>query len=101
MKVIYTNQSIYSLEESLRFSIDTQGLPPEKATSIIDQLFDRADSLARNPQKGQREEYLQHVQEDHRRIIEGHFKIIYKIIGESIYITDFFDTRQDPAKIKG
>ena len=76
-------------------------LAPEKAANIKDQLFNRADSLALNPDKGQREEYLQHLQEDHRRIIEGHFKIIYKIEGESVYITDFFDSRQDPEKMKG
>ncbi len=101
MKVIYTRQCINSLEESLGFLVQIQEIPPEKVAFIIDQLFDCADSLALNPQKGQREEYLQHLQEDHRRIIEGHFKIIYKIVGEFIYITDFFDTRQDPEKIKG
>ncbi len=100
MKVIYTDQSIDSLKELLRFSMEEQGLSPEKATSIKNQLLDRANSLTQNPYKGQREEYLQHLQEDHRRIVEGHFKIIYKIIGEAIYITDFFDTRQDPEKIK-
>ncbi len=100
MKVIYTRQCIDSLEESLRFWVEIQEIPPEKVAIIKVQLFNRAESLILNPQKGQREEYLQHLQEDHRRIIEGHFKIIYKIIGESIYITDFFDTRQDPEKIK-
>lgn len=101
MKVIYTDQSINSLEESLKFSIEEQGLSPEKAASLKNQLFNRADSLALNPNKGQREEHLQHLQEDHRRIIEGHYKVIYKIEGESIYITDFFNSRQDPEKMKG
>jgi len=38
---------------------------------------------------------------NHRRAIEGHFKIIYRVEGETIYVTDFFDSRQDPAKMKG
>jgi plasmid stabilization system protein ParE len=101
MKVIYTSQSIDGLEESLRFLMDEQTLPPEKAASIKDQLFNKADSLALNPYKGQRDEYLQHLQEDHRRIVEGHFKIIYRIIGEFVYITDIFDSRQNPDKMKG
>jgi len=41
------------------------------------------------------------LKEGHRRIIEGHFKIVYKIERDIIYITDFFDTRQDTGKIKG
>ena len=73
----------------------------EKASELKKRLFDRADSLALNPFKGQGEEYLRHLKEDHRRIIEGHFKIIYKIENEVIYITDFFDSRQKPEKMKG
>jgi len=101
MKVVYTEQSIESLEESLHFLIEKQGLPPEKVTLIVNQLFNRAEELAKNPGKGQQEEYLQHLQENHRRIIEGHFKILYKIEGNTIYIVDFFDSRQSPYKMKG
>lgn len=62
MKVIYTRQCIDSLEESLRFLVEIQEMPLEKVAIIKGQLFDRADSLIQNPQKGQREEYLQHLQ---------------------------------------
>lgn len=101
MKVIYTDQSIDSLEESLDFAIEEQELPPEKAIQLKDRLFDRATSLALNPHKGQREEYLEYLGENHRRIIEGHFKIIYKVENEVLYITDFFDSRKEPEKMKG
>lgn len=63
--------------------------------------LDQADSLTFNPNKGQRGEYLQHLNQAHRKIIEGHVKIIYKVENNTIYITDFFDPRQDPAKMKG
>ena len=101
MRVIYTDESLDSLSESLRFGMEVLGLSLEKALLLQEELFDRADSLALNPKKGQREEYLKHLKEDHRRIIEGYFKIVYKIEGDAIYITDFFDTRQDTGKIKG
>ncbi|MEQ9149476.1 MAG: type II toxin-antitoxin system RelE/ParE family toxin [Cytophagales bacterium] len=101
MKVIYTDQSIKSLEETLNFAIRELGLSYEKAMLIKDQLLKRADSLSQNPNKGQQEEFLEHLKESHRRLIEGHFKIIYRIQGKIIYITDFFDTRQDPEKMKG
>ena len=70
-------------------------------TEIIVQLFNRADRLIQNPPQGQREEYLQDLNENHRRIIEGNFKIIYKINENTIYIVDFFDSRQSPDKMKG
>lgn len=49
---------------------------------------------------GQKEEYLEHMGQSHRRIIEGYYKIIYRVEGETIYVTDIFDTRQDPARMK-
>ena len=30
-----------------------------------------------------------------------HYKIIYRVVGEYIYVTDIFDSRQDPDKMKG
>ncbi|MEQ9300324.1 MAG: type II toxin-antitoxin system RelE/ParE family toxin [Cyclobacteriaceae bacterium] len=101
MKVTYTDQSIDSLQESLDFATEEQELPLGKASELKSRLFNRAESLVLNPYRGQREEYLQHLKEDHRRIIEGHFKIIYKVENEVIYITDFFDSRQKPEKMKG
>jgi len=37
----------------------------------------------------------------YRRLVEGHYKIIYRIEDEYIYITDIFDSCQDPDKMKG
>jgi plasmid stabilization system protein ParE len=101
MRVIYTEQAICSLEESIRFYIDEQGVPTEIVDSLVVALFDRTDSLSENPYLGQYEEYLEHLNEGHRRLVEGHFKIIYKIDNEHVSITDFYDTRQDPEEMKG
>ena len=101
MKVIYTAQSFESLEESLQFLLEIQKVPLEKVIEIRAQLLDKADSLVKNPRLGQQEEYLEHLEKGHRRLIEGNFKIIYRMKGDYIYITDFFDTRQDPEKMKG
>ena len=47
------------------------------------------------------EEYLRHLNLGHRRIVTDHYKIIYRIEDQVIYITDIFDTRQNPGKMKG
>jgi plasmid stabilization system protein ParE len=101
VKIIYTHQSFESLEESLQFLLKIQGVPLEKVLEIRNQLLDKADTLVTNPHLGQYEEYLDHLEKDHRRLIEGNFKIIYRIENGCIYITDFFDTRQDLKKMKG
>jgi hypothetical protein len=101
MKVVYTNQSLDSLQEVMQFLLQDLSIPIEKVIEIKTQLLDKTDRLEINPHIGQREEYLEHLGKEYRRLIEGHIKIIYLIEGELIYITDFFDTRQDPGKMKG
>ena len=99
MKLFYTPQSLESLTEALEFiapNVSTQALH-----SIRDKILARADKLSGNPYTGRREEYLAHLGMNHRRVIESHYKIIYRIQDNCIYITDIFDTRQDPTKMKG
>ena len=99
MKLVYTEQALFSLEESLAF-IATK-VSNEKLIEIRDRILDKADTLLLHPLKGRKEPSLEHLGLDHRRIIEGHYKIIYRVIEEYIYITDIFDSRQDPDKMKG
>lgn len=101
MKLVYTEQSLNSLEELLRFLIEDLGFSLDKTFEVKTRILDKADSLIHNPNKGQIEEYLTHLGKGHRRLIEGHTKIIYLVKEDCIYITDFFDTRQDPAKLRG
>lgn len=99
MKLIYTEQSLVSLEETLAFIAQT--VSPEKLIEIRDRILDKADTLLQQPLLGQKEPLLEHLGLGHRRIVEGHCKIIYKVVGEYIYITDIFDSRQVPDKMKG
>ncbi|MEL7147074.1 MAG: hypothetical protein AAFO69_11945 [Bacteroidota bacterium] len=100
MKVIYTDQSHESLDESVEFLLYEQKLPLEKVSEIVDRVLNKADNLATTYRIYPLEQSLDHLGLGHRRAIEGHFKIVFLIEGAVIYITDIFDTRQDPRKIK-
>jgi plasmid stabilization system protein ParE len=99
MKLVYTEQSLANLQECLDFF--PREVPAEKINEIRDGILAKADKLLDNPFMGQQEEYLDHLGKGHRRIIEGNYKIIYRVQGENIYITDIFDSRQGPSKMKG
>jgi len=60
-----------------------------------------ADSLSTSYGHGQIEPTLEHLGLGHRRLIEGNFKIIYRVDGELVSVTDIFDSRMDPDKMKG
>jgi plasmid stabilization system protein ParE len=99
MKLVYTEQALISLQEALDFIAPKVSY--EKLIEIRDGILDKADSLLLHPLKGQKEPFLEHLGLDHRRLVEGHYKIIYRVVDEYIYVTDIFDSRQDPDKMKG
>jgi plasmid stabilization system protein ParE len=80
VKLVYTEQAIVSLNDCLDF-ISTH-VTIEKLLEIRDRILDTADLLLDNPKLGQEEEYLVHLGLGHRRLIEGNYKIIYRVQGE-------------------
>ena len=73
-----------------------------KGREIRKQVLEVSKLLAQNPQMGQQEEFLKHLNKDHRYVLaKPSYKVIYKVYGQIVYITDVFDTRQDPEKMKG
>jgi plasmid stabilization system protein ParE len=53
--------------------------------------------LSENPELGQEEEHLKELGQGHRYIIVAKlYKLIYLVARPFIFITDIFDTRQNP-----
>lgn len=101
MNVVLTAQSIDRLEEALTFYSEKLEIPEVKIIEIRDRLLERANDLSKFPYRGQPEPFLAKLGLGHRRLIEGNFKIIYRIDGDTVYVVDFFDTHNDPKKMKG
>lgn len=99
MKLVYTEQALISLEETLEFL--AKNVTNEKLMAISDRISEKVKVLLNQPFIGQEEPLLQYLGSGHRRLLVGHCKIIYKVVDEYIYITDIFDSRQDPDKMKG
>ena len=72
-----------------------------KVFEIRNEILNKADKLLKQPFLGQEEEYLKHLGLGHRRLDYSHYKIVYRVEGDKIYITDIFDSRQDIRKMKG
>jgi len=53
MKLIYTEQALFSLEEALHFIAPR--VTPEKLTEIRNEILDAAETLQLQPLKGQKE----------------------------------------------
>jgi len=101
MKVIITDEAYSVLEDALDFLIKVQKIPVEKAIEIGDKLIDTAENIHEFPFSHQEEESLKHLKFGHRRVIKRDFKIIYKIVEETIFVTDFFHSHRNPKQMKG
>ena len=97
MKVIWTDFASNSLFEIYQYYKEVANV--NVAQRIKLRIFRATRQLIKHPLSGQIETNLQRLKEDHRYLIEGNYKIIYKRVKEGLLITDVFDTRQDPIKI--
>ena len=97
MKIIWTDFAANSLFEIFKYYKEVAS--ENVAQKIKFRIFNATRQLIKHPLSGQIETNLQQLSEEHRYIIAGNYKIIYKRVKQGILITDVFDTRQDPIKI--
>ena len=95
MKVTVSPQALRRFNESLDLLYPVAD--PRWRDQIIDRVFDHVELLSRYPGLGAIEPQLDHLEMGHRRLIVGHFKIIYRILPGEIIVLDIFDSRQDPS----
>ena len=100
MKVRFTANSRRRLQQ-IR-SYHTKNGNASKGRKISKAIFREAKKLEDHPYLGQEEEQLQELEQGHRYLlVDKLYKVIYRIISPFIFITDIFDTRQDPDNMKG
>ena len=97
MKILWTDFAQHSLAEIYKYYKEVAS--ENVARKIKTDIFTTTRQLEKHPQSGQIEETLKRLEEDHRYLVKGNYKIVYKEVKEGILITDVFDTRQDPVKI--
>lgn len=74
-------------------------MPVNKAREIILRIYNKTELLLTMPEIGQKEPEFEELKYSYRRIIESHYKIIYRIESTSVYIERVFDSRLNPNKL--
>ncbi len=98
MKVQWTKFALSSLYEIFKFY--KTNVSVTIAVNIKNSILTSTRQLETHPLSGAKEELLEDLEEDHRSLVRGNYKIIYKIQNSKVIITDIFDSRQSPDKIK-
>jgi len=97
MKIIWSDFASETLRDIYKYHRTTAGI--NVARKIKTSIFETTRQLKTHPESGQIELSLEKINEGHRYLVDGYYKIVYKKVREDILITDVFDARQDPLKI--
>jgi toxin ParE1/3/4 len=97
MKIIWADFASNTLAEIYKYYKEVAG--ENIARKIKTNIFSSTRRLVKHTHSGQIEKTLEKLEEGHRYLVVGNFKIVYKEVKERILITDVFDMRQDPIKI--
>ncbi|MCF8347452.1 MAG: type II toxin-antitoxin system RelE/ParE family toxin [Bacteroidales bacterium] len=97
MKIIWSEFASEMLKETYLYHKEVAGI--RIAKKLKSNIFSSTKQLKQYPDSGQIEPTLEVLNEEHRYVVAGHYKVVYKKVIEGILITDIFDTRQDPIKI--
>lgn len=97
MKIIWSNFASESLKEIYLYHKEVAS--ESVAKKLKSKIFNATAQLIKHPLSGQVEDTLATLEQGHRYLVKGNYKIVYRRIKEGILITDIFDTRQDPIKI--
>ena len=97
MKISITKRAQTKLDEIYIYYAELgYGIKGRKIRAAI---LKRTLSLKTSPEMGQVDEHLRKKGRIRRYLVEKNYKILYRIEGKKIYITDIFDTRQNPDKM--
>ncbi len=77
----------------------TEVATTEIASKIINKILDDIQMLEQFPSAGVKEHQLAEMGREHKNIISGNYKVIYRIKNETVFITDIFNCSQNPKKI--
>ena len=95
--VIWSDFASDNLKNVFVFHKEVAGV--NVAHRLRKKILSSTKQLKIKPLSGQIVLSLEYLKEGHRYLVIGNYKIIYKIIGQIILITDLFDTRQEPMNI--
>jgi toxin ParE1/3/4 len=97
-EIIWTNFAIAELKRIYLYYRMVAG--DSVAEKIRKSIFSATKPLIKQPLIGVIEENLIELKQTHRYLIVGNYKIVYRVIENNIFITDVFDCRQNPVKMK-
>lgn len=92
LSIIWSEEAANDLENIYNYYLV---LSPQGAVNIVNDILEGVDSITL-PGMYRQDEF----NSKYRRVIARHYKILYRLEGNAIFIARIFDARQDPSKLE-
>lgn len=96
-EVVWTQSAKADLQSVYEFNISLLG--EEKAFALVEQIMQKADVLHQKIIGGTRFISKKFPTRNYQKLIIGHYLLIYRQIGEVVFVNRIFDSRRDPGKL--
>ena len=98
MQVVWNRRAEYHLNQILLYGVETFG--KEIANRLFHQISKSVKLLSANPYLGKKEPFIEGLSITYRSLlVHKHYKLIYHIEAETIYIAALFDVRKLPSSL--
>ena len=95
--MIWSTEALVDLEMIYDF-LEEQS--QQAAQNVIEKILSRVRQIETFPESGATQLRLKNTDKEYRYLVEGNYKIIYRITDQQAYIATVFDTRYNPDKLK-
>jgi toxin ParE1/3/4 len=99
MRLVYTTTARGRLKSILAYIKEHHS--KERSVRFRKEILDRSQELIDHPAMGHPLDISTSVGRRHRGLALGRYLIVYPVEADTIYVTDFFDTKQHPSGIRG
>ncbi len=96
-QIIWTNFAISELKRIYLYY--KMFATPQVAKKVKASILRTVKYLSKHSEIGLIDESLVSLNQNHRYVVVDNYKIIYRILENSIYVIDVFDCRQNPDKM--
>lgn len=99
MRVVFQPSAFARLGAIIAYASEHHG--ESYADALGERIVNRTLELEYHPRLGAIEPLIKDPEHEYRRLVEGHYKIIYWITEHDVRIADIFDSRRDLSEMLG
>ena len=97
-EIVWTKAALRDLQEIYEFNISPLG--EAKAFALVEAIRDKADLLYQPVVGSTRFVSTRYPERNYQKLVVGPYLLIFRQIGQVVFVNRIFDSRQNPSKLE-